>query len=147
MPHQSPPSPPHNSSRIHGAITLNNFIAVEPGPSSSLSNSLFLRGLRWSTVSHLSVVSFISGSTVTPGETRIRRLARPRPSFTCTGADILAHFVEADFLYSPCGPDQYMALSISNWVSMEVMRAELSAFQRALEAMLSTEPAVGIFGE
>ena len=40
-----------------------------------------------------------------------------------------------------------MALSISNWVSMEVMRAELSAFQRALEAMLSTEPAVGIFGD
>jgi hypothetical protein len=39
-----------------------------------------------------------------------------------------------------------MALSISNWVSMQVMRAELSAFQRDLEAMMRPSDALlGLF--
>ena len=29
-----------------------------------------------------------------------------------------------------------MALSVSNWISAQVMRAELSAFQRELEALM-----------
>lgn len=51
----------------------------------------------------------------------------------------MARFQTSDLMYSPWGPDKYMALSISNWVSMKVMREELSAFQRALQAMMSDE--------
>jgi hypothetical protein len=39
-------------------------------------------------------------------------------------------------MYSPHGPDGFMALSVSNWISAQVMRAELSACQRELEAMM-----------
>jgi hypothetical protein len=36
-----------------------------------------------------------------------------------------------------------MALSISNWVSTQVMRVMLSAFQRELEAMMRPSEFVG----
>ncbi|CAG8980426.1 hypothetical protein HYALB_00003991 [Hymenoscyphus albidus] len=65
---------------------------------------------------------------------------RPHPSFECTGLDILARFSVSDRQYSPGGPDDYMALSLSNWVSMKVMRAELNAFQKELEVMMRTVP-------
>ena len=48
----------------------------------------------------------------------------------------MARFSSSDLRYSPKGPDEYMALSVSNWVSTKVMRAELSAFQRELEDMM-----------
>jgi len=37
-----------------------------------------------------------------------------------------------------------MALSVSNWVSREVMRAELSAFQRELEMMMRPSEALAL---
>jgi hypothetical protein len=41
-----------------------------------------------------------------------------------------------------------MALSISNWVSMQVMRAELSAFQQDLEAMMRpSDVLTGLFAD
>ena len=50
--------------------------------------------------------------------------------------DIVGRFTPRDLVYAPHGPDGFMALSVSNWVSAQVMRAELSAFQRELEAMM-----------
>lgn len=47
-----------------------------------------------------------------------------------------------DFVNAPWGPDQYMALRISNWISVQVMAMELKAFKNALEASrLSAEAA------
>lgn len=48
----------------------------------------------------------------------------------------MGRFSPSDIRYSPEGPDEYMALSISNWVSTKVMRAELTAFQVELEDMM-----------
>jgi hypothetical protein len=59
----------------------------------------------------------------------------PRPTFNCSGKDILSRFSQSDLKYSPKGPDDFMALSLSNWLSMKVTRAELNAFQKELEAM------------
>jgi hypothetical protein len=133
-------------------IPLNTSLAMEPGPSLSLANSSIIRSLRWSTLSYLTSISFVSNtnsnsSSVSDQDPTPRIVGpRSRPSFTCTGADILARFASSDFRYSPAGPDQYMALSISNWVSMQVMRAELSAFQRDLEAMMRPSDALlGLF--
>jgi hypothetical protein len=77
----------------------------------------------------------------------VQRLSRPRPSFVCTGADILARFQAPELVFSPWGPDESMALSISNWVSMQVMREELNAFQRALQAMMSEEAGVNLYDD
>ena len=63
--------------------------------------------------------------------------------FRCTGADIMARFSPYDQRYSPSGPDEYMALSIQNWISTMVMRAELTAFQQELEVMLRVATSEG----
>jgi hypothetical protein len=127
-------------------------LTMDPAPSCSLARSFILRSLRWSTLRQLSTVSFMSngGPTSDPdsGFNSPSFTRRARPSFTCTGADILARFASCDFRYSPSGPDQYMALSISNWVSMQVMRAELSAFQQDLEAMMRpSDVLTGLFAD
>lgn len=54
----------------------------------------------------------------------------------------MARFNTSDIRYSPIGPDKYMALSISNWVSANVMRAEMSAIQRELEALMGPNEAL-----
>lgn len=61
---------------------------------------------------------------------------RPRAAFPCTAAHLLARYTASDFKYSPRGPDEYVVLSMSNYVSTQVMRAELNAFQRELEIMM-----------
>lgn len=66
-------------------------------------------------------------------------MSRDRPAFKCTGEDIMARFTASDFLCSPRGPDKYMALSISNWISMKVVREELGAFERALKAKMAED--------
>jgi hypothetical protein len=60
----------------------------------------------------------------------------PRAYFTCTAAHLLSRYTVADFKYSPIGPDEYVVLSMNNYVSTQVMRAELSAFQRELDIMM-----------
>jgi hypothetical protein len=94
-----------------------------------------MRGLRWSTISLLNSIYFIGGSSYSPDDDNGQRRPQPRPAFTCTGAEIMARFQRLDFRYSPWGPDEYMALSISNWVSMNVMKEELTAFHKALRTM------------
>lgn len=117
-------------------ITAINYrLKIVPGPSSCLASSLFVRGLRWPTISLLSRIYFINDSSYKPDDASAQRLLPPRPAFTCTGADILARFHEQDFKYSPLGPNEYMALSISNWVSINVMREMLTACHRALRQM------------
>ncbi|KIN05982.1 hypothetical protein OIDMADRAFT_17097 [Oidiodendron maius Zn] len=113
-------------------LAINYRLKIVPGPSSCLASSLFVRGLRWSTISLLSRIYFINDSSYKPDDASAQRLLPPRPAFTCTGADILARFQELDFKYSPLGPNEYMALSISNWVSINVMREMLTACHRAL---------------
>jgi len=58
----------------------------------------------------------------------------------------MARFSGCDVRYSPKGPDEYMALSVSNWVSTKVMRAELSAFQTELEDMIRGGPVLALTG-
>jgi hypothetical protein len=64
----------------------------------------------------------------------------PPPTFTTSGVAIISRFAISDLRYSPGGPDYTMALSLSNWVSMKVTRAELNAFELELEGM------AGMFG-
>jgi hypothetical protein len=108
----------------------------------SKSGPSFLSKFRWSTISQITHLSFVSNSVSLPGLS----LSGPytRPSFNCSGADILARFSPHDLRYSPYGPDEYMALSVSNWVSTKVMRAELSAFQRELEMMMRPSEALAL---
>lgn len=68
---------------------------------------------------------------------------RPRPAFNCTGAKIVERFNPSDLRYSPKGPDEYMALSVSNWVSTQVMRVMLCAFQEELEAYMGSSALYG----
>lgn len=110
---------------------------MDPGPSFSLTNSFLLKSLRWSSIAVVNSISFISNSSPLPGlDGPFSGPPHTRPAFNCTGADIIARFNPSDFRYSPKGPDEYMALSISNWVSTQVMRVMLSAFQKELEAMM-----------
>jgi len=106
---------------------INKFPANDPSPTYLLSK------FRWST---LRVLEFTFTSTIGPlcglptSET-----APSEPGFHCTGPEILARFTRADFRYSPLGPDHFMALSISNWVSTKVLSAQLNAIQKELELM------------
>jgi hypothetical protein len=120
------------------ATSLNSFVGISPSPGCSLANSLFLTGIRWSTLALLRSIGFTSSSMMTPAHDNALSLPRGSPSFVCNGDDILARFTESDFTYAPPGPDKFMTLSISNWVSMQVMRAELAACQKALQAMMAS---------
>lgn len=120
------------------ASTANISPVLGTGP---VANSFILNGLRWSTISCLSSISFLSNNAPLSDQ-QVGPIAgpyissRPRPRFTCSGADIIARFTEYDLKYSPTGPNRYMVLSIYNWVSLQVMREELSEFQSELEAMM-----------
>jgi hypothetical protein len=115
--------------------TSNTSPEMDSGPSFSLSNSFLLK--RWTSISYLTSLSFTSNGNPVQGANRASS-ARPRPwpAFHCTGADILARFNAHDFRCSPEGPDEYMALSISNWASTQVMSATLTAFQRELDTVM-----------
>lgn len=102
---------------------------MDPGPS-SFTNSFLLRSLRWSSISCITSLSFIGTENPVPKlEDGASRQPRSSSVFQCTGADILARFKPNDFRYSPKGPDEYMALSVSNWISTQVLRVLLCAFQ------------------
>jgi hypothetical protein len=94
--------------------------------------------MRWSTIAYINTMNFISNtpglSHNNPSDRDI--YGRPRAVFTCTAAHLLSRFTISDFKYSPKGPDEYVVLSMSNYVSTQVMRAELSAFQKELELMM-----------
>ena len=86
-------------------------------------------------------LSFTSSSVPLPGPI-LPGTPYVRPSFSCSGKEVLERFVASDFRYSPVGPDMSMALSISNWVSVNVMRVEMNAIQRELEAIIGPNEAL-----
>lgn len=114
--------------RSSSSIT-NSFAANDPSPTFLLSK------FRWSTLRVLNSLTFTSSNGPVPS-LPLTGTNFSEPGFHCTGADILARFTGADFRYSPVGPDHFMALSISNWVSTKVLGAQLSAIQRELEVMM-----------
>lgn len=85
--------------------------------------TFFLGKLRWSTIPHLTNLSFIGD-------------AHAKASFTCTGHDILSRFMNSDFKYSPIGPDEYMSHSAYSWITCQVLKAALDAFQRELKELM-----------
>jgi hypothetical protein len=94
--------------------------------------------MRWSTIAYINTIYFISN---TPGLSHTSPFdrdiyGRPRAVFSCTAAHLLSRFTASDFKYSPKGPDENIVLSMSNYVSTQVMRAELRAFQKELELMM-----------
>lgn len=96
-----------------------------------------LSSLRWSTLAYMKSMSFASGNSPALPDPHF---VGSKPTFSCSGQDIISRFSDHDIRYSPHGPDEYMALSVSNWVRTKVMRAELSAFQKELEAMMRSVP-------
>jgi hypothetical protein len=42
---------------------------------------------------------------------------------------MLSRFKTSDLRYSPAGPDRLMVLTLENWISMKVARAEILGFQ------------------
>ncbi|KAH6681936.1 hypothetical protein B0J14DRAFT_695418 [Halenospora varia] len=98
-----------------------------------------LSSLRWNTLAYMKSMSFASGNSPALPDPHF---VGSKPIFSCSGQDIISRFSDHDIRYSPQGPDEYMALSVSNWVSTKVMRAELSAFQKELEAMMRSVPIV-----
>ncbi|EPE36168.1 hypothetical protein GLAREA_05506 [Glarea lozoyensis ATCC 20868] len=81
-----------------------------------------------------------TSNTTTSADIVANPSEHPPPTFTTSGGAIISRFAISDLRYSPGGPDYTMALSLSNWVSMKVTRAELNAFERELEGM------AGMFG-
>lgn len=126
------------------AICLRKYLIAKPTSTSNqhiavdLTEPFFMHKLRWSTIYHIASLTFTSNSTPLPdlSSSTLRRNYID-PHFTCSGAEILARYTPADFRYSPYGPDQCMSLSIRNWVSTNVTRAELNALQQELEAMMA----------
>jgi hypothetical protein len=110
------------------AVTY-SFPANDPSPTFLLSK------FRWTTLSVLQSLTFTSNNGPLPG-LPLNEAPISDPEFHCTGSDILARFRPADFRFSPIGPDYYMALSISNWVSTKVLGAQLSAIQKELELIM-----------
>lgn len=112
------------------------YLSIDPKPSFSLTNSFILKSLRWSSISFLTSLSFVSNSHPLPGlDDSVSETARSQSAFHCTGADIIARFKPNDFRYSPKGPDEYMSLSVSNWISTQLMKVLLASFQQELEAL------------
>lgn len=125
------PSPSVSVSPVQPSLTLitNNLPANDPKPTFLLSK------FRWSTLHLISSLTFTSSNGLVPALS-LTATAFSEPSFHCTGPDILARFSPSDFRYAPVRPDRFMALSISNWVSTRVMRAQMSAIQKELEAIM-----------
>ncbi|KAH8793929.1 hypothetical protein BGZ57DRAFT_390916 [Hyaloscypha finlandica] len=109
------------------AFTISN----DPNPTFLLSK------FRWTTLRALNSLTFTSNNGPVPSPPIVGTESPfSEPGFHCTGADILARFTLSDFRYSPVGPDHFMALNISNWVSTKVLGAQLNAIQRELEVMM-----------
>jgi len=118
-------------------------LSMDPVPAYALTKFFLLNSLRWTSITALTSISFVSHSTSNSSgllglDAIFSESTRTQPAFNCTGADIIARFTTHDFRYSPKGPDDVMALSISNWISIQVMKAMLSAFQREVEESMRT---------
>ncbi|KAJ5042733.1 uncharacterized protein L3040_004130 [Drepanopeziza brunnea f. sp. 'multigermtubi'] len=97
----------------------------------------FVHNFRWSTLLCMNTVKFHSN-----GYQQIVTVPNhigARPYFTCSGYDLIAVLKGTAVLYSPDGPNENMALSISSWVSTKVLYLELDAIQQEMEAILSAE--------
>lgn len=134
----------------------------------SLPQTYLLSTMRWSTISLFSSLTVVSPGngheslTFTPAATDSlithRMDLTPHPNtgfhpsaiFTTNGDELLAHFAPLDQVYCPKGPDYYMALSVSNWISTQVMQLELGGIQTELKFLMDYETVMGgtdVFGE
>ncbi|KAE8448136.1 hypothetical protein EG329_009740 [Mollisiaceae sp. DMI_Dod_QoI] len=104
-----------------------------------LDDSFFLRNLRWSTIQHITSLTFTSDITSLPVDPYAYFAIRPH--FTCSGLNIISRHSSADFRYSPYGPNKYMSLSIRNWASTKVTQEELDAISQRLEELITDDPA------
>ncbi|PMD36545.1 hypothetical protein L207DRAFT_586250 [Hyaloscypha variabilis F] len=120
---------------LYGKNSFTISLPNDPSPTFLLSN------FRWTTLTVLKSLTFTSNNRP-PCSLPIFEPTSSEPGFHCTGPDILARFTRADFRYSPVGPNHFMALSISNWVSTKVLSAQLSAIQRELEMMMGPDDEV-----
>jgi len=112
-------------------------------PGNGSKPTFLLSKFRWSTLHHISSLTFTSSSDPLPALSLTAIASSdPTASFHCTGPDILARFSPSDFCYSPVGPNRFMALSMSNWVSVRAMRAQMNAIQKELEAIMGPQDGV-----
>jgi hypothetical protein len=113
-------------------LITNTFPANDPSPTFLLSK------FRWSTLRILKSLTFTSSNGPAPlvPSLSLTDATFSEVGFQCSGTEILARFRPSDFRYSPIGPDHFMALSISNWISTKVMSAQLTAIQKELELMM-----------
>ncbi|KAH8595929.1 hypothetical protein B0O99DRAFT_686443 [Bisporella sp. PMI_857] len=93
--------------------------------------SYFPMSCRWSTIPLIKFLAYKASGSRTSQAT-----------FSCCGSDIMAQFTDDDIKYNPDGPGEYLALSISNWVSREVVKAELCMAQVFLAEVLRPDPAL-----
>lgn len=114
---------------LYGKNDFTICLPIDPSPTFLLSK------FRWSTLRILKSLTFTSSNGPAPSLS-LTEAAFSAVGFHCTGTEILARFHPSDFRYSPIGPDHFMALSISNWISTKVMSAQLTAIQKELELMM-----------
>lgn len=119
-----------------------SYLSQNPTTDTSFSNTATenpsnfkLQKFRWSTIPLFTSLTFSSGTT---NRQQQQNIDPKRPSFTCTGREIMTCFSPYDQMYSQTGPDEYMALSVMNWISTKVMKAELMNFQLELETWMAS---------
>ena len=115
--------------------TISLLLITNTIPANDPSPTFLLSKFRWSTLRILKSLTFTSSNGPAPSLS-LTDAAFSEVGFHCTGTEILARFHPSDFRYSPIGPDHFMALSISNWISTKVMSAQLTAIQKELELMM-----------
>ncbi|RDL40533.1 uncharacterized protein BP5553_00512 [Venustampulla echinocandica] len=109
-------------------------------PPASFGPSFHPSNFRWNTLTQMTSLSFTSGNNIGFSDPELPPSLIPSATFKCSGQELISRISPGSMVFSPQGPDKYMALSIANWVSLRVMTAELNAFHRELEAMMSSTP-------
>lgn len=105
---------------------------------STYDRPFWARNFRWSTLLCFKAMKFTSSGPTQP-ELNLFSDHRTRPCFSCSGSDLLNRFMGMSTVISPSGPDEYMALSMCNWVSTKVLHVELAAIQREMETLIGAD--------
>jgi hypothetical protein len=97
------------------------------------SSAYFLSPMRWSTIACIKTMHFTTN--VTPPSQFCKF---PQAVFSCTATDLLSRysFTASNFMATWHWPSDNIVLSMGNYISMKLMRAELSSFQAELQMMM-----------